>query len=106
MRTASQEQYAKQADEVLLQFVIQQDVDALEALYDRHASHLYALLRRIVRDEHVAEELLQETFWRVWQCAKQYSGVGTGAAWLYRIAAQQSTRPTAPPKNQHNAVGQ
>ena len=90
MRTASREQYADHADEVLLQFVIQQDVDAFEVLYNRHASQLYGLLQSIVRDTHVAEELLQETFWRVWQRAEQYSGVGTGAAWLHCIARNKA----------------
>ncbi len=78
------------ADEVLLQFVMQQDVDAFEILYDRHGSKLYALLRRMVHDKRVAEELLQETFWCIWQKAEQYSGTGTCAAWLHRIARNKA----------------
>jgi len=90
MRTACQEHYADHADEVLLQFVIQQDIDAFETLYNRHAARIYELLWSIVRDNQLAEDLLQETFWRVWERADQYSGMGTGAAWLHCIARNKA----------------
>lgn len=90
MKTARRERYTDQTDEVLVQCVMQHDVDAFEVLYDRHASKLYALLRRMVHDKHAAEELLQETFWCSWQKAEQYSGAGTCAAWLHCIARNKA----------------
>jgi RNA polymerase sigma-70 factor, ECF subfamily len=90
MKIASPERYASHADESLLQLVMQQDTDAFAVLYARYAAYLYLTLWRIVRDKQVAEELLQETFWRVWQRAEQYRGAGTGKAWLYRIARNQA----------------
>ena len=40
----------------------------------------------LVRDEPAAEDLLQETFLRVWTRAGQWNGQGTFKGWLFRIA--------------------
>lgn len=77
-------------DEMLLQLVAIQDVSAMEQLYDRHASFVYNVTFRIVKDAIVAEGILQETFLQVWQKANHYTGVGKGAAWVYRIARNKS----------------
>lgn len=77
-------------DEGLLARILQQDSTALELLYDRHAQTVYSLLLRIVRDQAVAEELLQETFFQVWRKAEQFQGNGAVAAWLYRIARNKA----------------
>jgi RNA polymerase sigma-70 factor (ECF subfamily) len=86
MQTSPANEYQRYTDEMLLQLVTRKNVGAYETLYDRHARPVYSLLVRIVRDAQVAEELLQEIFWQVWQKAGQYEGSGSAAAWLYRIA--------------------
>ena len=78
------------SDEILLQKIAQQDAAALEMLYDRHAQTVANLIGRIVRDTAITDELLQETFWQVWQQADRYRGEGSAAAWLYRIARNKS----------------
>jgi RNA polymerase sigma-70 factor (ECF subfamily) len=55
------------SDKTLLTQIMANNADALATLYDRHAQTAYNLIFRIVRDEAVADELLQETFWQVWQ---------------------------------------
>lgn len=82
--------YSQYSDEELLQLIIQQNQDALAALYDRHAQVVYNLIMRIVRNLAIADEILQETFWQVWQKAGEFSGRGAVAAWLYRIARNKS----------------
>lgn len=77
-------------DEELLARTVAQDVDAFEALYDRHAGTIYSLVLRIVREPEIAEELLQETFWQVWRKAEQYNGGGAVGAWLCRIGRNKS----------------
>jgi RNA polymerase sigma-70 factor (ECF subfamily) len=42
------------------------DPQALAELYDRYGRLVYALILRVVRDRGVAEDLVQETFLRVW----------------------------------------
>jgi RNA polymerase sigma-70 factor (ECF subfamily) len=42
---------------------------------------------KIVGDQALAEDILQETFWRVWQSAGTYqSQLGAFTGWLFRIA--------------------
>lgn len=73
-----------------MQRIVQRDADALSTLYDRHAQTVYNLIVRIVRDHALADDLLQETFWQVWQKARDYTGRGSVAAWLHRIARNRS----------------
>lgn len=75
---------------LLQQIITVGSADALAELYDRHAQTVYNLIFRIVRDEGVADELLQETFWQVWQKAEQFRGDGEVAAWLFRVARNKS----------------
>ena len=77
-------------DEMLLGLIARQNPAALEALYQRHAQTAYNLITRIVRNTAIADELLQETFWQVWQKAGEFSGRGVVAAWIYRIARNKS----------------
>lgn len=63
------------------------DETALEALYDRHAHIVLAVVVRVVGDRRVGEELLQEAFVRVWQHAGTYDGaLGGVRPWLLGIA--------------------
>ncbi len=77
------------ADEELLARTMAQDVQAFEALYDRHAKTIYSLILRIVREPEAAEELAQETFWQVWRKAEQFHGGAVGA-WLSRIGRNKA----------------
>lgn len=77
-------------DEELLARTVAQDVDAFEALYDRHAKTVYSLILRIVHAPEIAEELVQESFWQVWRKAEQYNGGGAVGAWLCRIGRNKA----------------
>ena len=90
METSDLEKYRNASDEKLLQLVSRKDLLAYETLYERHAQTVFNLLMRIVRDRATGEELLQETFWQVWQKAGQYGEKGAVAAWLYRIARNKA----------------
>jgi RNA polymerase sigma-70 factor, ECF subfamily len=71
----------------LLPAIARGDVTAFEALYDRHASTVYAILLRILGNAHDAEEVLQETFVKAWSSAKMFDALrGSEAAWLISIA--------------------
>jgi len=90
MQPVIRENCSDYSDEILLQSVVLKETGAFEMLYDRHASTVYNILLHIVRDENLAEELLQETFWQVWQKASQYNVKGTGSAWLHQIARNKA----------------
>lgn len=76
------------SDEVLLARVADGDRDAsLAALYDRYAGRLYGLGIRLLGDRSQAEELVQETFVRVWQGAGRFDGAqGSVGTWVRVIA--------------------
>ena len=74
-------------DEVLASQVAQGNSAALETLYDRHASTVLAVSLKVIDDKATAEDILQETFWRVWRSASTYQPQrGSFTSWLFRIA--------------------
>src|SRR6266542_5994722 len=75
------------SDEVLVAQAARGNNAALEALYDRYASTVLGLTLKIVGDRAAAEDVLQETFWRVWKSADTYQPQrGSFTSWLFRIA--------------------
>ncbi len=56
-------------------------------LYDRYGRRVYGLGLRVLRDATLAEELVQETFVRLWQSAGRYDATqGAVAPWVWMIA--------------------
>jgi len=75
------------SDEALAAQVAKGNSAALEALYDRHASTVLGLALKIIADRAAAEDILQETFWRVWKSADTFQPQrGSFTSWLFRIA--------------------
>ena len=78
-------------DETLVKQVARGDSAALEVLYDRYAARVLGISTKILGDQAQAEDILQETFWRVWQSAASYqSSLGAFTGWLFRIARNLS----------------
>ena len=75
------------SDEILAAQVARGESHALETLYDRYASTVLGISVKIMGDPAAAEDVLQETFWRVWQSAASFqSQRGSFTGWLFRIA--------------------
>lgn len=78
-------------DHVLLGRIQRRDEDALAALYDRHAPTLFALALRLLRDQSLAQEVLQDTFLRCWNEALRYDPArGRVARWLSTLTRNRS----------------
>jgi RNA polymerase sigma-70 factor, ECF subfamily len=74
------------SDEELIEAVARGDRRAFEALYDRYAPAVFGLALRTLRDREVAEEAVQEIFWRIWQRAGSFDRSRMFAPWLFGIA--------------------
>jgi RNA polymerase sigma-70 factor (ECF subfamily) len=75
------------ADEILMKRVCARDVDAFRVLYFRYELRVFNFLLRCAGDRALAEDLLQETFWRVWQAARTFDSARGGfRSWVYRVA--------------------
>jgi RNA polymerase sigma-70 factor (ECF subfamily) len=91
VRINSEKTLSDTPDETLVTRVARGDSAALEVLYDRYASRVLGISLKIVGDQALAEDILQETFWRVWQSAATYqSQLGAFTGWLFRIARNLS----------------
>ena len=64
---------------------------AIEALYDMYSSSLYGVISRIVVDTATAEDVLQETFVKIWHSFASYSTEkGRLFTWMVNIARNLS----------------
>lgn len=85
--TLSAEDAAVMSDEALVERLHDRDVRALETLYDRHARALFSLAMKMLAEPEVAEEIVQETFLKLWlQPASYASERGRLVSWLLGIA--------------------
>lgn len=74
-------------DALLIRRVQDQDQRALYQLYDKYSGALFGVILRMCRDESLAEDLLQETFLKIWRNIGSYDETkGKFYTWAYRIA--------------------
>jgi RNA polymerase sigma factor (sigma-70 family) len=60
---------------------------AVEALYDMYSASLFGVISRIITDTPVAEDVLQETFIKIWNSFSGYSAEkGRLFTWMVNIA--------------------
>ena len=74
------------SDVELLMRVRTRSRPALYILYERYGAKALGLSYKILRDRDLAEEIVVDAFWRVWQRADQFQvGRGSFASWFYGI---------------------
>src|SRR5204862_6980618 len=71
-RTPMPRDLAHLSDEALVALVARSDEVALGELYDRFGRVAYGLARRILRDDALAEDAVQEGFLAVWRSAARF----------------------------------
>ncbi|GAA3564552.1 RNA polymerase sigma factor [Snuella lapsa] len=60
---------------------------AITLLYENYADSLYGVIQKIISDEDIAQDVLQETFVKIWRYSKKYDASKAKLfTWLYRIA--------------------
>jgi len=80
-----------EGDVELAERLQRRDPQALAALYDRYGRLAYSLIVRVVRDGALAEDLVQETFLRVWNRAQGFDAQrGALGPWLLAVARNRA----------------
>ncbi|MGH7355630.1 MAG: RNA polymerase sigma factor [Candidatus Rokuibacteriota bacterium] len=73
-------------DDELMARASADDQRAFAELYERHRRVVFTFLLHVTGARQVAEDLLQETFLRVWRGRAGYRASGEFRAWLFTIA--------------------
>jgi RNA polymerase sigma-70 factor, ECF subfamily len=83
--------YVEEDDRNLAERLKRREPDAMAQLYDSYGKLAVSLIYRIVRDVGVAEDLVQETFLRVWNRAQGFdAGRGALGPWLLAVARNRA----------------
>lgn len=78
--------YLLLADEDLISLVEAGDAEAFAGLYDRHSRSAYSLAYRMMRDRQEAEDLVQDSFIKVWRSARSYRAErGSVRTWILSV---------------------
>jgi RNA polymerase sigma factor (sigma-70 family) len=78
-------------DGQLVELVARKDAGALEALYERYGRPAYSLARRILTEEMLAQDVVQEVFLSLWREAGRFdAGRGTVATYLLSMTHHRS----------------
>jgi RNA polymerase sigma-70 factor (ECF subfamily) len=77
-------------DRSTVQRVLEGDFDAFETLVEKYQARIYRHLRKMVKDDPCAEDLLQETFLNAYRGLKGFSGESSFSTWLFRIATNNA----------------
>ncbi|NLS04743.1 RNA polymerase sigma factor [Rhizobium sp. P32RR-XVIII] len=64
--------------------------EAFRAIMRRYNQQLFRIARGVVRDDSVAEDIVQETYVRAFQHLDQFRGEALLSTWLHRIALNEA----------------
>lgn len=82
--------YDNARDLDLLRRIIARDRDALEELYTHYHRRLARFLTRLTSRYDVAEEVINDTLWVVWQRAGEFRGASAVSTWILGIAYRRT----------------
>lgn len=83
--------YTTRGEGDLVERLQRRDPQALAELYDRYGRIVYSLILRVVRDQAIAEDLVQETFLRIWHRSQGLDAErGCIGPWLLAVARNRA----------------
>jgi RNA polymerase sigma-70 factor (ECF subfamily) len=79
------------SDSQLMMDIARGNAAAFADFYSRHASRVFGLVQRMVGTQSDADDVLQETFWQVWNRADRFdTRRGTPLVWLLLLARSRA----------------
>lgn len=77
----------ERSDAALMELTARGDTVAFRTLYGRYENRIFNLVLRLTGHRELAQDLIQETFVRLWSSAHMFDPRrGTLKAWLYKMA--------------------
>jgi len=77
-------------DRELLSRIATGDEAAFKRLYARYADRVFRYALTLLRNRHLAEEVVQETMVAVWNGARTFRGTAQVSTWIFGIARNQA----------------
>ncbi len=74
------------SDQKIIELCAKHDRKAQQGLYDRYSRLLLGVCLRYASDKAEAEDILQESFLKIFNSINEYSGKGSFIGWLRKIA--------------------
>ncbi|WP_397361986.1 RNA polymerase sigma factor [Olleya sp. R77988] len=79
------------------------DTQAINLLYENYADALFGVIKKVISDDDLAQDVLQETLIKVWKKGKSYNPDKAKLfTWLYRIAYNSAIDKIRSVKNKSN----
>jgi RNA polymerase sigma factor (sigma-70 family) len=87
----SRQELAHLSDEALVALAARSEQTALAELYDRYGRPAYGLALRIVRDETLAEDAVQDAFMALWRTAPRFvPEKGKASTWILTLVHRRA----------------
>jgi len=74
------------SDSQIIEGCVRHDRRSQQELYDRYSRFLLGVCLRYATDKAEAEDILQESFLKIYFNIKEYSGTGSFTGWLRKVA--------------------
>ncbi len=81
-----QREQARADDDEFVARAMAGDRQAFEALYDRYSATVFGVALKMLGNRELAEDAVQEIFWRVWRRLGSFDRSRAFAPWLFGIA--------------------
>src|SRR2546426_11261998 len=92
--TVVNRELAHLSDEALVALAARSEQSALAELYDRYGRTAYGLALRVLRDQALAEDAVQEAFLAVWRTASRFMPErGKASTWILTLVHRRALGP-------------
>lgn len=81
-----------EGDKELLKQVARQDKRAFETLYRRYYQRISHFVHRFIRNDQLAEEVVDDTLFAVWRSAGKFRGQSKVSTWMMGIAYRRAMK--------------